>query len=58
MKATLDVMGERPVTIRLLDPPLHEFVPQSADERSKLAEALSIDAAEYWYWYWCQALGP
>ena len=46
MKATLDVMGERPVTIRLLDPPLHEFVPQSADERSKLAEALSIDAAE------------
>ncbi len=46
MKATLDVMGERPVTIRLLDPPLHEFVPQSADERSKLAEALSIDASE------------
>ncbi len=46
MKATLDVMEERPVTIRLLDPPLHEFVPQSADERSKLAEALSIDAAE------------
>jgi len=46
MKATLDVMGERPVTIRLLDPPLHEFVPQSTDERSKLAEALSIDAAE------------
>jgi len=46
MKATLDVMGERPVTIRLLDPPLHEFVPQSADERSKLAKALSIDASE------------
>ena len=27
----LDVMGERPVTIRLLDPPLHEFLPE-ADE--------------------------
>jgi pyruvate,orthophosphate dikinase len=42
MKATLEVMGSRPVTIRLLDPPLHEFVPQSADEREKLAEALGI----------------
>ncbi len=28
MKATLEVMDDRPVTIRLLDPPLHEFVPQ------------------------------
>jgi len=46
MKATMEVMGERPVTIRLLDPPLHEFVPQSADERAKLASALGIDAAE------------
>jgi pyruvate,orthophosphate dikinase len=46
MKATMEVMGERPVTIRLLDPPLHEFVPQSADERAKLAEALGIDASE------------
>ena len=46
MKATMEVMGERPVTIRLLDPPLHEFVPQSSDERAKLASALSIDASE------------
>ncbi len=46
MKATMEVMGDRPVTIRLLDPPLHEFVPQSADERAKLASALGIDAAE------------
>jgi pyruvate,orthophosphate dikinase len=46
MKATMEVMGERPVTIRLLDPPLHEFVPQSPDERAKLASALGIDAAE------------
>jgi pyruvate,orthophosphate dikinase len=46
MKATMDVMGERPVTIRLLDPPLHEFVPQSSEERTKLASALGIDASE------------
>jgi pyruvate,orthophosphate dikinase len=42
----MEVMGERPVTIRLLDPPLHEFVPQSADEQAKLASALDIDASE------------
>ncbi|MCJ7754310.1 MAG: pyruvate, phosphate dikinase, partial [Thermoanaerobaculales bacterium] len=36
MKATMKVMGDYPVTIRLLDPPLHEFVPLSADERAKL----------------------
>jgi pyruvate,orthophosphate dikinase len=46
MKATLEIMGERPVTFRLLDPPLHEFVPQSEAERRELAEALGIDAAE------------
>ncbi len=42
IKATLEVMAPMPVTIRLLDPPLHEFVPQSPDEREKLAEALGI----------------
>ena len=39
-------MGERPVTFRLLDPPLHEFVPQNDAERADLAKALGIDAAE------------
>ncbi|RLE26288.1 MAG: pyruvate, phosphate dikinase [Acidobacteria bacterium] len=42
MKATLDVMAGMPVTIRLLDPPLHEFVPVSEGERTKLAEALGM----------------
>ncbi|MCD4749492.1 MAG: pyruvate, phosphate dikinase [Thermoanaerobaculales bacterium] len=42
MKATLDVMAGMPVTIRLLDPPLHEFVPVSDGERTKLAEALRL----------------
>ena len=46
MKATLEIMGSRPVTFRLLDPPLHEFVPQNEAERRELAEALGIDAAE------------
>ena len=45
IKATLEVMDGLPVTIRLLDPPLHEFVPQRAEERApKLAEALGISA--------------
>ena len=38
IKATLEAMDGLPVTIRLLDPPLHEFVPQSEEERQKLAE--------------------
>jgi pyruvate,orthophosphate dikinase len=42
IKATLAVMDGLPVTIRLLDPPLHEFVPQGAEERAKLAAALGI----------------
>ena len=46
MKRTLEVMGSRPVTFRLLDPPLHEFVPQNEAERKELAEALGIDASE------------
>jgi pyruvate,orthophosphate dikinase len=46
IKATLAVMDGLPVTIRLLDPPLHEFVPTGVDERDKLASALGINAAE------------
>jgi pyruvate,orthophosphate dikinase len=42
MKATLEIMGERPVTFRLLDPPLHEFVPQNEAERRELAEAIGV----------------
>ncbi len=42
IKATLAVMSGFPVTIRTLDPPLHEFVPQGAEEREKLAAAVGI----------------
>jgi pyruvate,orthophosphate dikinase len=31
-----------PVTIRLLDPPLHEFLPHAADEIAALAESLGV----------------
>jgi len=46
MKGTLKAMAGLPVTIRLLDPPLHEFVPHQKDAQEKLAESLNIDAKE------------
>ncbi len=35
-----------PVTIRLLDPPLHEFLPQTDDDVSELAHAVGIRFSE------------
>jgi pyruvate,orthophosphate dikinase len=46
IKATLEVMDGLPVTIRLLDPPLHEFVPQSRIGQERLAHALGIEMEE------------
>lgn len=37
-----EVMGGRPVTIRTLDPPLHEFLPHSEKEITELASELNI----------------
>ncbi|MEM9113944.1 MAG: pyruvate, phosphate dikinase, partial [Myxococcota bacterium] len=37
-----EVMAGRPVTIRLLDPPLHEFLPTEPDEQRDVARALGI----------------
>ena len=42
MKATMLAMDTLPVTFRLLDPPLHEFVPQGAEKQAELAKALGI----------------
>ncbi|MCS6984635.1 MAG: pyruvate, phosphate dikinase [Leptospiraceae bacterium] len=39
-KAIFRVMASLPVTIRLLDPPLHEFLPQDEEVISELAMAL------------------
>ncbi len=41
-----EVMGELPVTIRLLDPPLHEFLPQEEDDIKKLAKEMIIPIEE------------
>jgi pyruvate,orthophosphate dikinase len=38
------IMGARPVTIRLLDPPLHEFLPHSEAECEDVAKATGLDA--------------
>ncbi len=46
IKATLEAMDGMPVTVRLLDPPLHEFVPQNQDARQELAKALDISVDE------------
>ncbi|MGH7986600.1 MAG: pyruvate, phosphate dikinase [Candidatus Binataceae bacterium] len=36
-------MAGKPVTIRLLDPPLHEFLPKEDEEIRKLAENIGVD---------------
>lgn len=38
-----EAMNGRPVTIRLLDPPLHEFIPHTQTEREELAQIMHID---------------
>jgi len=47
IKGTLDVMEGLPVTIRTIDPPLHEFVPRREDEKEKLAGSLGINMEEF-----------
>jgi pyruvate,orthophosphate dikinase len=39
-----EVMGARPVTIRFLDPPLHEFLPHTEEECADVAKATGLDA--------------
>ncbi len=41
-KGILEIMGSLPVTIRTLDPPLHEFLPKSEDEVRELAKLMSV----------------
>src|SRR6516225_5551864 len=38
-----EVMGGLPVTIRLLDPPLHEFLPHTDEEIAEVAAAMGAD---------------
>ena len=41
----LEAMDGFGVTIRLLDPPLHEFTPNDADSQAEMAEKLGIDVS-------------
>jgi pyruvate,orthophosphate dikinase len=38
-----EIMGGLPVTIRLLDPPLHEFLPHTEQEIAEVAAAMNAD---------------
>ena len=42
IKGTMRAMAGFPVTIRLLDPPLHEFVPHNEEQLQNLANSLGI----------------
>ncbi|MCW5719203.1 MAG: pyruvate, phosphate dikinase [Bauldia sp.] len=44
--ALFRIMRGRPVTVRLIDPPLHEFLPRQDDEIAALAETMGM-APEY-----------
>ena len=41
-----EAMNGLPVTVRLLDPPLHEFVPHEAENQLEMAKELGIDATK------------
>jgi pyruvate,orthophosphate dikinase len=43
-KGILDIMGGLPVTIRTLDPPLHEFLPHRDNEIVELAQVMGVSA--------------
>ncbi|MEQ9189807.1 MAG: pyruvate, phosphate dikinase [Alphaproteobacteria bacterium] len=40
-----EIMENQPVTIRLLDPPLHEFLPKTDDDMAAVAGAMGLDMA-------------
>ena len=46
VKSTLKIMDGKPVVFRLLDPPLHEFVPKTIDKEQELANELGIKVEE------------
>ena len=41
-----EAMNGRPVTIRLLDPPLHEFIPHTDKETAELAKHMKVNKKE------------
>jgi len=47
IKGTLREMKGLPVTIRLIDPPLHEFVPRENKQQESLSKSLKINLEEF-----------
>jgi pyruvate,orthophosphate dikinase len=45
-RGIFEAMGERPVTIRTLDPPLHEFLPHEPREIADLAKKMGVSEAQ------------
>ncbi len=41
-----EIMKGLPVTIRLLDPPLHEFLPHTDEEVAEVARSMGVDSAK------------
>jgi len=41
-KGIFEAMGDRPVTIRLLDPPLHEFLPHTEEDIKILSKKINV----------------
>ena len=44
-KSTLEAMEGKPVTIRLLDPPLHEFITLDNEQIKELADSIGIESS-------------
>jgi pyruvate,orthophosphate dikinase len=47
IKGTLEAMDGYPVVVRLLDPPLHEFIPREEAKQEQLAKELNISIEEF-----------
>jgi pyruvate,orthophosphate dikinase len=47
IKGTLKAMDGFPVTVRLLDPPLHEFIPREEGAQKELAQVLGISLEDF-----------
>ena len=45
-KAMYKVLGGRPMTVRLLDPPLHEFLPKTEEEMEELSASSGISVED------------
>jgi len=39
-------MGNKPITVRTLDPPLHEFLPKEEKDIIEIAKEMNVDPKE------------